>query len=115
MRVWSAPDAAWLLEISDEFGCAFSSWEGAFVLLDASFEIERIWQPRSYPADDEEGGEVFHSFEVEDDQLLGLMQRSWSSGRSNYDREIEVEDLVDPEEPPSEAQILRALRRLPQI
>lgn len=92
MDCWTIGDEGLLVRFEEEQGCGSAPEAEAFLLLDAWGDIDRIFEA-TQGADDEGAAYLAVHYEVEDGVFCRIVEEGFSDGRTNYDREIELEDL----------------------
>jgi hypothetical protein len=110
MDGWTDGDEGLLLRIDPESTCGNDDGGVVFVLLDGFGEVVAVWQDDET---EEDGVLCSRSHEIEDGSFVSILEERFPSGRTNYDREIELDELetVAEEELPSEEEIRELLRR----
>lgn len=93
MDCWWIEEEGLLVRLEGERGCGTAPEEDRFVLLDGTGEVERVWEPQA--GADDEGASLSVHYEVEDGVFCRIVEERFADGRTNYDREIELEDLED--------------------
>ena len=109
MECWNVADESRLVRLDSEWGCGSAPEEEIFILLNGLGEAEQVWEA-SGGAEDEQHLEI--RYEVEDGVFCRIVEESFPSGRTNYDREIEIEDLeeLSPADWPEEDEAREAVR-----
>ncbi|MCA9321617.1 MAG: hypothetical protein KDB53_12830 [Planctomycetes bacterium] len=110
MDCWDADGEGTLVRLEPDSTCDGDDGGVIHVLLDGTGTIERIWR------DDERveaGLIVSTTHEVEDSTFVSLLIERFPSGRTNYDREVELDDLspLSHRRRPDESELRRQLRR----
>lgn len=110
MECWKVADENRLVHLEAEWGCGSAPEEEIFVLLSSEDEPEQLWEGRR-GEDDEQHLDI--RYEVEDGVFCRIVEESFPSGRTNYDREIELEDLEElpPSEWPDEESLRETIER----
>ncbi len=110
MDGWTDGDEGLLLRLEPESSCGNDDGGVVFVLLDGFGEIAALWQDDE---SDEDGVVCSRSHEIEDGSFVSVLEERFPSGRTNYDREIELDELevVAEEDLPAEEAIRELLRR----
>lgn len=109
MECWETPDEGLLVRLDGVEGCESETDEVVWMLLDAWKDITHVWQ------DDAREGEEsdYHtSHEVEDGMFVCVTEERLDDGRTNYDREVEIEELIpaDEEDAPEYGVLVEKLR-----
>lgn len=109
MDCWATPDDGILVRLESPEACASEHDDEVWLLLDAWRDIDRVWRDDSQPGEE---SECRVSYEVEDGVFVGVVEERFDGGRTNFAREIEIEDLepLDENQVPAFTDLVLKLR-----
>lgn len=91
MECWTTPDDGHLVKLDSLDSCASEQGDEVWVLLDPWGDIAQVWRDDTRVEDD---AECRVTYEVEGYAFIGVLEQRFESGRTNFSREVEIDEIL---------------------